>query len=159
MAINMNIYKLVEILKDFITDRMMIFTSIEEMIALGYNMMSLLLDLGPHIEYSALTLRYNIVLDELEPIAIVIHLRRDRVENINLSIILDIIRRYKGYIYGNQKNIGFLIPVDEERLYEVIAHIIPQIVYTLFGSNIKPCIVGYTLDLYNESKSYRNNSI
>lgn len=127
-----------------------LFAGIEEMKALGFNTINLVLDLGQDVEYAMLSLRYVVSTDELEPIAIVIQPKHDKAKGLNLDKVLRLLYNHGGYIYGGQEGIGFLVPVKEENLLQVLAEVIPKIIEVLLGYNVKPHIVGYTLDFYQE---------
>lgn len=148
----MKIEALVEKLEAFTRDRSILIVGVEELKALGYNVINFTLDLGVDVEYAALSLRYELALDELEPIAVVIQPRRDRLEGLRLDGVLAIVRAYGGYIYGSHKGMGLLIPVREENLCDMLSTAIPNLLKALFGRAIRPSIVGYTLDLLLEER-------
>ncbi len=127
-----------------------LFAGIEEMKALGFNTINLVFDLGQDVEYAMLSLRYVVSTDELEPIAIAIQPIHDKARRLILDKVLKLLYSYGGYIYGGQEGIGFLIPVREENLLQVLVEVIPKIIEVLLGYDVKPHIIGYTLDFYQE---------
>lgn len=145
----MKVDELIDELAEFIVDRYSIFMGIEEMKTFGYNIINLHLDLGRDIEYASISFRYIVAIDELEPIAIVIHPKKDKVKNLNLDKVLKVLNSYGGYIYGSQEDIGFLIPLQNTRLSYVVKVVIPSILEYMFGYHVKPLIIGHTLDIYH----------
>lgn len=147
----LKIEQLLEVLSGFLDiDKHNLFAGIEEMKILGFNIISLVLDLGQDVEYALLSLKYIISTDELKPIAVAIQPKYEKVRELNLDKVLGLIRSYGGYIYGGQEGIGFLIPVQEENLLQVIAEIVPKIIEVTLGYNVKPRIIGYALDFHQE---------
>lgn len=143
----MKVEKLVDVIADFIDDRHYLFMIVEEMKSLGLNLLNLMLDLGRDIDYASLSFRYVIALDELIPIAIVIHPKKEKIAGVDLEYAISIIRRYGGYIYGSQESIGFLIPVHDDNLYDVLAIAVPNFIRALLGYSVIPRVIGYTAEL------------
>ncbi|MEM3981019.1 MAG: hypothetical protein QXV06_04370 [Ignisphaera sp.] len=147
----MKIKQLLEILSPFLDiNKYDLFAGIEEMKVLGFNIINFVLDLGQDVEHALLSLKYTISTDELEPIAVVIQPKYEKIRELNLDKVLRLIYSYGGYIYGGQERIGFLIPIQEENLSQVFLEIMPKIIEVLLGYSIKPRIIGYTLNFYQE---------
>lgn len=147
----MKVNELIDELIEFIVSKYEIFIGIEEMKTLGYNIINLLLDLGQDIEYAAVSFRYMVSIDELEPIAVVIHPKKDKTRKLDFDMVLQILRRYGGYIYGSQEDVGFLLPLQEGAVLHVLRNVIPDIIEQIFGYKVKPLIIGYTLDVYHNN--------
>lgn len=147
MVASMRVEDLVERLEPFVRDRLALFMGVEEMKALGYNIINFVLDLGVDVEYAAISFRYLPALDELEPIAVVIQPKKDKLKDLDLQRVLSAVRSYGGYVYGSYEGMGFLIPVNEENLYDMLSNGIANLLSLLFGRYSRPYIIGYTLDI------------
>ena len=144
--------ELTDILHDVIVDRLTVVTAVEELRTLGYNLVNFLLDLGPAVDYAAISFRYSYLHDELEPIAVVIHPNKSKASSLDLNKVLAVLREIRGFLYSGHDVAGFLIPVyQEEQLREVLVAKVPYIIESLFGYTVKPKIVGYTLELQENS--------
>lgn len=141
------VFDLVEELSEFVEDKIIVFTGIEELRAMGYNVINFTLDLDCDIEYAAISFEYIMALEKIKPIALIIHPKLEKVKNIDMEYITKILNKYNGYIYGSQNNIGFLIPIKNTSIKEFIKINIPKIIREILGCSVKPRITGYTIDL------------
>jgi hypothetical protein len=147
----LKIERLFEVLHSYMEIKVFdFFAGVEEMKTLGLNSMSLIVDLGPEVEYAFLYLRYLVSTEELIPIAMVIQLKKDRAKDLDLDQLLRLLRSYRGYLYGGLEGIGILIPVDDENLHQIFADVLPKIIETLFGYKVKPIIKSYELSFHQE---------
>uniref|UniRef100_A0A7C2ZPG9 Uncharacterized protein n=1 Tax=Ignisphaera aggregans TaxID=334771 RepID=A0A7C2ZPG9_9CREN len=148
----MRIEKLIESLEKLISfDRYELFAAVEEMKSLGFNTLNLLIDLGQDFDYAALSLKYIVSTDELQPIAVVLQVKKDRLASTSLDRVLRTLHKHGGYIYGDQEYVGFLIPVQEESILYVLTEVLPDIAMVLLNYSVSPRIVGYTIDFYQET--------
>lgn len=136
----MRIEKIIEILQEYLVDIDVydFFAKVEEMKTLGLNFMSLALDLGADIEYSSLYLKYLMSTEELEPVAIVVQLKKDKAKDLNLNQVIQLLHSFGCYLYGSFEGMGFLIPVSNENFSQMFTEVLPKLIEALFGYTIKP---------------------
>lgn len=144
----LKIEELIEKLHEYIDIEVFdLFAGVEGMRILGLNSMSLKIDLGPGIE-AFLYLRYLISVEELEPIAITIQLKKDKAKDLELNKVINLLHECGGYLYGGFEEIGMLIPVNNENIHQIFKDVLPKIVESLFGYKVKPLIKGYEVGFY-----------
>jgi hypothetical protein len=144
----LKIEELIEKLHEYIDIEVFdLFVGVEGMRILGLNSMSLKIDLGPGIE-AFLYLRYLISVEELEPIAITIQLKKDKAKDLELNKVINLLHECGGYLYGGFEEIGMLIPVNNENIHQIFKDVLPKIVESLFGYKVKPLIKGYEVGFY-----------
>lgn len=133
-----------EILREFISDRYLVFMGFEEARILGSNIIGFIMDLSDKVSYSAIFFEYIISIDEVYPIAVIIQFAKDIAKNIPLSLVQKVLDRYRGYVYGSGDDMGLLIPIDNEIEIPMIMSIaIPEIMKVLFNYDVRPKIIGY----------------
>jgi hypothetical protein len=146
----LKIEELIEKLHEYIDIEVFdLFAGVEGMRILGLNSMSLKIDLGPGVE-AFLYLRYLISVEELEPIAITIQLKKDKAKDLELDKVINLLHECGGYLYGGFEEIGMLIPVNNENIHQIFKDVLPKIVESLFGYKVKPLIKGYEVGFYHD---------
>lgn len=136
-------------MRNFIKDLTIIFMSIEEAKTLGARIINYILDLGSGIAYSAISFEYIVSLEELIPIAIVLHPSNNILKELQMNYISKVLNSIGGYIYGSTNDIGILLPIEDNKLdlYNKITVVVPSIVKQFLGKDIKPMIIDYSIEV------------
>ncbi|MEM2862909.1 MAG: hypothetical protein QXW20_05340 [Ignisphaera sp.] len=132
---------------EFVEDRSIILMGIEELQAMGYNIISFILDLGRDVEYAGISFEYIMALNKLRPVALIVHLDPNKVRNMNMEYVMKVLLRYNGYLYGSQETVGFLVPIKDNNIKYFIKNTVPKFIEEISGYRIEPRITGYTIDL------------
>jgi hypothetical protein len=131
-----------------IVDRTLIFTAIEELRALGYNVVHFISN-GVDREITVyISFTYSQANDELTPIAITIEFCEDIVKKISLDLISHFVKALHGYVFSNGgESSGILIPISSvKELKILLKDLLPRFLSKVLGKKVKLCINSYELE-------------
>lgn len=133
-------------LENVFIDRSILWLSIEEAKYWGMNCIYYTLTVEPYFTLGIAAFEIIVSYEELIPIAVLLQIPQQKVRELTLDRITQVVKRFQGYIYGAGDEYGILIPLDEDVLQRVFTDYIPQISRELIGIEIKPRIDGFYLD-------------
>ncbi|HID80620.1 MAG TPA: hypothetical protein EYP48_02760 [Ignisphaera sp.] len=147
----MKVEEVLKELEDVFIDRSILWLSIEEAKYWGMNCIYYTLTVEPHFTLGIAAFEIIVSYEELIPIAVLLQIPQQKVKELTLDRIAQVVKRFQGYIYGAGDEYGILIPLNEDALQRVFTEYIPQIGRELIGVEVRPKIDGFYLDYLRPS--------
>jgi hypothetical protein len=138
--------EVVELLKDVVEDRRLIFMAIEELRILGHNVVHLISSKEDEGLVIYITFMYRQLDDELAPIAVTIEFHRHLTKKMQFALILDFVKNLNGFVFGGESS-GILIPISTgTELKILVKDLLPGFLSKVLGKEIKFSINRYELE-------------
>ncbi len=139
--------EVVELLKDVVEDRRLIFMAIEELRVLGHNVVHFISSKEDEELVIYITFMYRQLDDELAPIAVTIEFHGHLTKKTQFALILDFVKNLNGFVFGGGESSGILIPISTgTELKILVKDLLPGFLSKVLGKEIRFSINRYELE-------------